>query len=107
MTANDSQDSMRQTVWRLNKLATSPFRLLTADGFLDRQRRIAPCARPLICAAGQCRALLAITATYRHLPSRAPSLYVASRDAVDNLLLLAAWGPARVIYLCGSAAGCH
>jgi len=38
MTANDGQDSMRQTVWRLSKLATSPYRLLTANGFLDRLR---------------------------------------------------------------------
>jgi len=41
MTANDSLDSMRQTVWRLTKLTTSPNRRLTANGFLNPLRRMA------------------------------------------------------------------
>jgi len=45
MTANDSQDSMRQTVWRLSKLATSPSGLLTANGFLNRLRATMPSMR--------------------------------------------------------------
>jgi len=38
MTANDSQDSISQTVWPLGKLATAPSRRQTADGFVDSLR---------------------------------------------------------------------